>query len=250
MSSSLQRTFFFSLPRVGSFLLFLPVLLVWNMTTIQAGSLPLKKDKDEKPGVPPCFLTVEAYVQDESSEACQNETVTLIAEANNFLPASINDGQARKAVVSITYTWFAPAGASLNTYTGDEVIASFNTSGPKTFTVIATDGVCSASATVNITANPTPDITIFFPNSLSVVPVSGVMPTITMTTLPTTIQATQGDYYEWAVVIDRINGYEIRQGESNTSGIFQVGHVGPYTLTVTGSNGCKRTVRGVLVSPP
>ncbi|MCY7359960.1 MAG: hypothetical protein LH609_21410 [Rudanella sp.] len=99
-------------------------------------------------------------------------------------------------------------------------------------------------------ANPLPDVVTYFPNSLTVIPILGVIPTVTMTTLPTTIQATQGVYYEWSVVIDRINGYEIRQGESNETGIFQVSQVGPYTLTVTGSNYCKRTVKGVLISPP
>lgn len=230
-------------------LLAFAALFMWIMTTAQARSIPQKKDKSEPAGAIPCF-TVDAYVKDESFEACQNELVTLVAEDNSLTPSSVvspNEGQARKAAAIITYTWLAPAGTSLNTYTGDEVIASFSTSGPKTFTVIGTDGVCSATATVSITANPLPDVTIFFPNSLTLVPISGGIPTVTQITLPNTIRATQGVLYEWYVVIDRINGYEIREGETNQTGVFRVSHVGPYVLTVTGANGCKRTVRGILV---
>lgn len=181
---------------------------------------------------------------------CLNETVTLVAAyTGKPLPASLqpSSGQARKASSHITYLWLAPAGASLSSYTSEQVTASFTTSGPKTFTVTVINDGCSGTDEITITANPAPDITIFFPNSQTLVPISNGLPTVTQITLPNTLQATQGVLYEWSVAIDRINGYEIRQGDTNTTGIFPVGAVGPYTLTVTGANGCKRTVRGILV---
>lgn len=236
----------------GSFLLLLAILFLGNVAPTQARSALPKKDKSAKTRIGSCF-TVEAYVQDERFEACQNELVTLVAEANNLVPSSVvspNSAQARKAALALTFVWQAPAGASLNTYTGDEVIASFSTSGPKMFTVTASDGVCSATATVSITTDLLPNITIFFPNSQTLVPISDGIPTVTQITLPNTIGATQGVLYEWFVVIDRINGYEIRQGDTNTTGIFGVSHVGPYVLTVTTNKGCKRTVRSTLVLAP
>ena len=90
----------------------------------------------------------------------------------------------------------------------------------------------------------------FFSNSLTLVPISGEIPTVTQISLLNTIRATEGVLYELMVVTDRINGYEIRHADTNTTGMFRVSQVGPYMLTVTGANGCKRTARGVLVSPP
>jgi hypothetical protein len=52
--------------------------------------------------------------------------------------------------------------------------------------------------------------------------------------------------YERLVVLDRINGYEIRQADQNTTGQFSIGARGLFTLRVTGANTCVRTVQGVF----
>ncbi|TAE22697.1 MAG: hypothetical protein EAZ91_23240 [Cytophagales bacterium] len=224
-------------------------------TTARAGFLTTTPTESRPTSVDACALEVSVTPENEDYDACSNQLVSIVAEAfDGMIPSNTpGAGQARKAMATYSYVWLAPAGASLNTYTGNQVVASFTTSGTKAFTVTATDlnnPGCTATETVEIEVDPAPLITIFFPNSLTVVPISGEQPTVTQITLPNTIRATQGVLYEWHVVIDRINGYEIRQGETNGTGIFQVGHVGPYVLTVTGLNGCKRTVRGTLVLSP
>ena len=60
------------------------------------------------------------------------------------------------------------------------------------------------------------------------------------------IQATGGVLYELVTVIDPINGYEIRQADSNTTGLFPINRLGLFTLTVTGAGGCQRTVQWVV----
>ena len=55
-----------------------------------------------------------------------------------------------------------------------------------------------------------------------------------------------GSLYERVMIVDRINGYEIRQVDSNNTGIFPINRLGLFTLTVTGAGGCKRTVQWVV----
>ena len=45
--------------------------------------------------------------------------------------------------------------------------------------------------------------------------------------------------YERVIVIDRINGYVIRQADSNTTGFFSINRTGPYRITMTDANGCR-----------
>jgi hypothetical protein len=238
----------------GAFLVLLIVLFAG--TTARAGFLTATPTESRPTSVDACGLEVSATPDNEDYEVCSNDLVGIVADAfEGMIPSKTpSAGQARKAgpMATYSYVWRAPAGATLNTYTGDRVLASFSTSGPKTFTVTATDLMTSYTATntVVIEVDPAPIITIFFPNSLTLVPIAGVEPTVTLTKLPNTIQTTQGVLYEWYVVIDRINGYEIRQGETNTTGIFQINQTGPYVLTVTTDKGCKRTVRGNLVLAP
>jgi len=105
------------------------------------------------------------------------------------------------------------------------------------------------STAYNLTVSTvTPNVVITLPNGSSVT-VSGNSPRISLPTggnIP--LLATGGVFYEWLLVIDRVNGYEIRQVDSNATGLFTINRAGPYRLTVRGSNGCQRTVEGVIVS--
>jgi hypothetical protein len=56
-----------------------------------------------------------------------------------------------------------------------------------------------------------------------------------------------GTGYERLIVLDRVNGFEIRQVDQNANGIFNVTRPGPFRLTVTDGNGCQRTVEGIVV---
>ena len=66
------------------------------------------------------------------------------------------------------------------------------------------------------------------------------------------LQATAagGVLFERVMVIDRINGYEIRQADSNATGFFPITRTGPYRLTVTDANGCRTTVEGRIDTLP
>ena len=60
------------------------------------------------------------------------------------------------------------------------------------------------------------------------------------------VQVSGGVSYERVRVIDRVNGYEIRQTEQNQTGYFLITQRGPYTITVIGANGCRATVTGTF----
>jgi hypothetical protein len=124
--------------------------------------------------------------------------------------------------------------------------AQANQSG--SYVLAATGGCGSATSTAfNLTVGSVvPTVVITFPNGSTVV-VNNQFPTITLQSGNNFVmQASGGVFYEWILVLDRINGYEIRQSDSNITGIFSVNQTGPYKLTITGANGCKRTVEGLI----
>ncbi|TAE23509.1 MAG: hypothetical protein EAZ91_21985 [Cytophagales bacterium] len=115
-------------------------------------------------------------------------------------------------------------------------------------------GGCNSltSNTFALTVNPAPVVTLTFPLGTTVVgPGTGVA-TITLPPggNPTTFQAASGVFYEFMQILDRINGYEIRQVDQNTTGIFTITRPGPFSVTVTGAGGCKTTVQGVVPVTP
>jgi predicted outer membrane repeat protein len=62
----------------------------------------------------------------------------------------------------------------------------------------------------------------------------------------TALQLTGGASYERLVRLDRVNGYQIRQSETNSTGYFLINQTGAYQITVTGTNGCTTTVAGTI----
>jgi len=128
-------------------------------------------------------------------------------------------------------------------------------SGPQTFSLIVSNVGSVTSATATVIVNPLPTVVLTFPGGTTVVgPNTG---TATITLPPgqgpgqgQNFQATGGVLYERVIIIDRINGYEIRQTDSNSSGTFPINRGGPFTLTVTDGNGCRRTVAGVIIFQP
>lgn len=67
-------------------------------------------------------------------------------------------------------------------------------------------------------------------------------PIVTVQSVTGGILATGGVLYEFMQVQDRVNGYEIRQTDTNTTGIFIPHKSGLFTVTVTGPSGCKSVV--------
>ena len=93
-----------------------------------------------------------------------------------------------------------------------------------------------------------PTVTLVFNNSATVMG-TGV-PTITVPNTPgQSFQVLGGDSYERVIVIDRINGYEIRQTDSSPTGVFAINRLGLFSITVATAEGCSRTVQGILANP-
>ncbi|TAE24435.1 MAG: ExeM/NucH family extracellular endonuclease [Cytophagales bacterium] len=110
-------------------------------------------------------------------------------------------------------------------------------------------GACGSatSSTITVVVNPTPIIILTFPGGTLTNPSN--VPTIQLLT-PGQVQVSVsgGTSYEWVLVLDRINGYEIRQAESNTNGVFTISKPGPYRITVNPGSACSRTVEGVIAN--
>jgi hypothetical protein len=110
-------------------------------------------------------------------------------------------------------------------------------------------GACGSatSSPITVIVNPTPTITLVFPGGTLINPTNG--PTIQLST-PGQVQVSVsgGTSYDWVLILDRINGYEIRQTESNTSGVFTISKPGPYRITVNPGSACSRTVQGLIVN--
>ncbi len=98
------------------------------------------------------------------------------------------------------------------------------------------------------TGNALPTVTLVFNNSATVMGTG--TPTITVPTTPgQQFQVLGGTNFDFTTVLDRINGYEIRQNDQNTTGLFTINRVGPFSIRVQDGNGCSRTVQGVFANP-
>ena len=125
-----------------------------------------------------------------------------------------------------------------NIQVGDAGVYSLSITGPGGSTI-------STGFTLTVSTFA-PTVIITLPNG-STVNVAGNLPTLT---LPPTgnalLQVSGGVHYERVIIVERINGYEIRQVDSNTTGIFLINRLGLFTLTVQGAGGCIKTVQGII----
>lgn len=172
-----------------------------------------------------------------TSVVCEGSTVSVV-------------GSTTSAVTS--YQWFKD-GVSLG---GSQRTATLSLGGVLTtqsgnYSLVVSDGITSAtSAAFSLTVIPQPTVTLVF-NGATYSSLGPGMPLITLTSpinpnnLPF-FQVFGGVMFERKNVIDRINTYEIRQVDTNTTGVFNIQRVGQYTITVTGANGCQRTVQGMI----
>ena len=110
--------------------------------------------------------------------------------------------------------------------------------------VLVVSGGCSVTSTAfSLTVNPLPTVTLLVPNNASV---AGSVITLPAPLTGVNFQVLGGVSFERLIIVDRINGYEIRQVDSNTNGAFPITRTGPFRLTVTDGNGCQRTVEGTV----
>jgi hypothetical protein len=146
-----------------------------------------------------------------------------------------------------------------NTLSGTQSTTAFaqsllmSGSGTQTFSLIVSNGGTGTFVTTSFTTNAQPTITLTFPTGVTVGP--GPVPIITLPSpLPPgfnlSFQANGATFYERTAVVDRINGYEIRQVDNTTSGQFAINRNGLFTLTGSNANGCSRTVQGIIVGAP
>ena len=117
------------------------------------------------------------------------------------------------------------------------------------YVLVISNGCSATSSPFSLTVNPLPTVQLSFPVGTSVS--LGNPPTIT---LPNPLPAgsdgrfgvSGGIGYERVIIIDRINGFEIRQVDSSSTGRFMVNRMGLFTITVTDANGCRQTVQGIM----
>lgn len=141
----------------------------------------------------------------------------------------------------VNYAFSGP-GLSQN---GSSPTAVATQSGTYSVLVTGANG-CTALASQSLTITQAPSVVVTFPNGTTAQGTGIASIQLPPLTSPVLIQATGGVLYELVTVIDRINGYEIRQTNSNTTGIFTINRLGLFTLTVTGDNGCSRVVQWVV----
>jgi hypothetical protein len=119
--------------------------------------------------------------------------------------------------------------------------------------VLELTGPCSSTSNAFVlTVNPRPVVTLVFPVGTSVGP--GNPPLITLPSpLPSGSDASFGVLgalsYERTIIIDRINGFEIRQKDFS-QGRFPLTRTGLFSITGTDANGCQQTVQGILNNLP
>ncbi len=186
-----------------------------------------------------------------AGNGCTN-TATATVQSNTTAPAvSIGTSAASFGcgVSSITLTANVPTGA---TYAWEDASSTptrvVSASGTYGLSATATNG-CSATATsvtLGTGGGILPTVTLVFNNG-TVVAGAGTA-TVTVPATPgQQFQVFGGSSYEFLMVIDRINGYEIRQVESNGTGIFTIKRGGPFSIIVRDGTGCSRTVQGEIV---
>lgn len=147
---------------------------------------------------------------------------------------------------SFSYAFSGPGVVSQNVTSGTALV---NVSGTYSvrITNLTTGCFSTTSLAIESSFNVPPPVTLVF-NNLATVLGTGV-PVITVPNTPgQSFQVLGGSRYERTVVIDRINGYEIRQTDSSPTGVFAINRVGPFSITVTTADGCSRTVQGILVN--
>jgi len=196
-----------------------------------------------------------------NAAGCSNTatvTISVLLSAATFtLPASAStvcEGSSFSLPVTVSgsgtmFQWYRNGVLLANQTSATLTLGSVQLSDAGTYSLVINGGCGnngnSGSSPFILTVNPLPTITLIFPGGT----LTNSLPTIQLPTPgQVLVQASGGVSYDWTLVIDRINGYEIRKVLTNTNGLFTIDQPGPYRVTVTGANGCRRTVAGTIVN--
>ena len=189
-----------------------------------------------------CFSTTDITVTGSLAGATPMPTlpasVSTICEGGSVRLAAVVSGTATG------YQWYRNGLIVSGQTSATLILTGVQAGQAGSYSLVVTSGCGSAtSSAFMLTVNPLPTVTLLVPNNASV---AGSVITLPAPLTGVSFQTTGGVSYERMIIIDRINGYEIRQVDSNTNGVFPINQTGPFRLTVTDGNGCKRTVEGIV----
>lgn len=187
-------------------------------------------------------------------------TITVTGSATGTVPtvSLIGSGSVVCAGGSVTIAATVSGSASYGWYKDGQLVSNSAPplmlgsvqpaqAGSYVLGVVSDCGLATSTA-FTLTVKPEPQVVIIFPASASVQTVNG-LPIVTVPNSGNlTYQLSGGIFYTRHVLIDRVNGYLLRQYLENTDGFFPINQYGPYTITVTGANNCVRVVEGEIRS--
>ncbi|GAB4030745.1 DUF5689 domain-containing protein [Spirosoma gilvum] len=112
------------------------------------------------------FSSASASATAISGNVAIDSPISVVAGASSATTA-IGGTVSLTASGASTYQWSAPAGATLDATTGSPVSATLTSVGVQTFTLLASQGSCTQTALVSVTATNGPDIspTLVLPQS-------------------------------------------------------------------------------------
>lgn len=182
------------------------------------------------------------------SELSSNATFTLPTSGATVCTGSTFTLPVQVSGQATTFQWYRDGVFLSNQTSATLTLSNVQPGDAGSYSLVVNGGCGSAgSSAFNLTINLQPTITLIFPGGTILSPTA--LPTIQLPNpAQVLVQAQGGLSYHWQLIIDRLNGYEIRKVETNTTGLFTIDKPGPYRVTVSGSNGCSRTVEGNVVN--
>ena len=184
------------------------------------------------------------------ANSCTAFTTVGITSNNTPPTLSVSPASATLTCLRPSVTLTASGNGVSYAWTGGVQSNSLVVVSAGTYSVTArgANGCISTSAIAVQSTATVPTVTLVFNNSATVMGTG--IPTITVPATPgQQFQVLGGNSFERVIVIDRVNGYEIRQTDRNTTGVFAINRLGLFSITVTTADGCSRTVQGILVNP-
>ncbi len=196
-----------------------------------------------------------------TSTGCfSSTTITVTGSATGTIPtvSLIGSGSAVCAGGNMTIAATVSGSATYSWYRNGQLVSNVAPplllggvqrpqAGSYVLGVVSDCGSATSTAFV-LTVKPQPTVVITFPSSASVQTANGFATVTVPQSTGLSYLLTGGVLYSRHVLIDRINGYELKAYWQTTDGLFAIDHYGPYSIRVLGANGCERVVEGEVKS--